>query len=379
MIRWNDIWQVMRREFRSIVGNRSALMLLAGGIFLYGLMYNYMYSPNVLRDVPVAVVDASATPLSRRYARLLDATPQAKVAGDNPDLPTASALMNRGEVAGIVFLPEDFDAKVGRGDQAVFVNCATTSAFLYYAALQGAMSGAMLALDEEVRPHQVVFLPSDAVQPVVQTPGIGVVGTALYNATDGYASYLIPAVLMVILFQTMLMLISMRCGEEYAWRREERLSWSRAASTVLGKAAVYAGFYALFSVFLVGLLPLVFGLPHLASPLRLAAFLSLYLFATAFFGLACSVFFKDSDAPLLLIAFFSVGLLFLSGVSWPLELMPPFWRLVHLLIPAPVGILAFVKLNSMDATLADASREMGLLAVQCVMYFALACRAYHRK
>jgi ABC-2 type transport system permease protein len=103
-----------------------------------------------------------------------------------------------------------------------------------------------------------------------------------------------------------------------------------------------------------------------------------YFFATAFFGLACSPFFKDSDAPLLIIAFFSVGLLFLSGISWPLELMPWPWRLLHCLIPAPVGILAFVKANSMGADIADISREMMLLWGQCWVYFLLACRAYKK-
>jgi ABC-2 type transport system permease protein len=104
-----------------------------------------------------------------------------------------------------------------------------------------------------------------------------------------------------------------------------------------------------------------------------------YLFATAFLGLSCSPFFKDSDAPLLLIAFFSVGLLFLSGVSWPLELMPWPWRLLHCLIPAPVGVLAFVKANSMGASMSDLSREMWLLWGQCVVYFGVACVVYRKK
>jgi ABC-2 type transport system permease protein len=104
-----------------------------------------------------------------------------------------------------------------------------------------------------------------------------------------------------------------------------------------------------------------------------------YLFATAFFGLSCSPFFKDSDAPLLLIAFFSVGLLFLSGISWPLELMPWPWRILHALLPAPVGVLAFVKANSMGADEAAISREMLLLWGQCAVYFGLACMVYRKK
>jgi ABC-2 type transport system permease protein len=152
-----------------------------------------------------------------------------------------------------------------------------------------------------------------------------------------------------------------------------------AMNIVIGKSVVYVGFYALFAIFLLGLLPLVFDLPHLASPLLLIQLMIPFLFATAFFGLACSPCFKDSDAPLLLIAFFSVGLLFLSGISWPLELMPWPWRLLHCLLPAPVGVLAFVKATSMGADISDISREMMLLWGQCAVYFIVACWVYQRR
>ena len=82
----NNILAVSVREFRVMCTRYSILMVLSGGIFLYGLLYNYMYAPNVVRNAPVAVVDMSQTPLSRHYSRLLDATPQAQVLTNNADL-----------------------------------------------------------------------------------------------------------------------------------------------------------------------------------------------------------------------------------------------------------------------------------------------------
>lgn len=386
MKRLNDILRITRYEYRSILHSLPILVVLGGGIFLYGMLYNYMYSPNVLRDIPVVVVDESQTPLSRHYIRLLDATPQVRVQGVITQMPEARKRMKETEVAGILSLPADFDAKVGRGEEAVFVSFNSTMAFLSYAALKEAFSGAMLALDDSVRPYQMVFLNPNVVQPVINTPSIQVQGIALYNESGGYATYLIPAVLMVIIFQTMLMVISMRCGKENELQMRPLLEVSRrdssrgmAINIVIGKSVVYVGFYALFAFFLLGLLPLVFDLPHLASPLLLIQLMIPYLFATAFFGLACSPCFKDSDAPLLFIAFFSVGLLFLSGISWPLELMPWPWRLLHCLLPAPVGVLAFVKATSMGADISDISREMLLLWGQCAVYFIVACWVYQRR
>ena len=382
----NDILRVAIYECRNILRSLPVLLVLGGGIFMYGMLYNYMYSPNVLREVPVAVVDNSRTPLSRRYIQLLDATPQVRIEGITTDITEAHKRMNTSEVAGIVYMPADFDEKVGKGEEAIYVAYNNTSSFLYYEALAEGFSGAMLALDDAVRLNQLVFLNSDAVAAITNTRSIGVQGIALYNERGGYADYLIPSVLMLILFQTMLMVISMRCGKEAEQCMFPLMqvvgngaSWGKAVSIVIGKSIIYVGFYALFAIFLLGLLPMLFDLPHLANPILLIQLLTPYLFATSFFGLACSPFFKDSDAPLLLIAFFSVGLLFLSGISWPLELMPWPWQVLHYLLPAPVGVLAFVKANSMHASIADISREMLLLWGQCIVYFALACWVYKRR
>lgn len=116
-----------------------------------------MYAPNVVRDAPVAVVDMSRTPLSRSYIRLLDATPQARVLTNNADLPAAKELMKYDEVVGIVYIPADFDARVGRGEEAIYIMYSTTTAFLYFASMQEASAGAMLAVNDDVRPEQVVF------------------------------------------------------------------------------------------------------------------------------------------------------------------------------------------------------------------------------
>ena len=66
---------VIRREWKAISTNPAILLVLAGGIFLYGLLYNYMYAPNLVRKAPVAVADLSHSALSREYVRWLDASP----------------------------------------------------------------------------------------------------------------------------------------------------------------------------------------------------------------------------------------------------------------------------------------------------------------
>ena len=60
---------IIRREFLAISTSYAVLLVLMGGIFVYGLLYNYMYAPNIVTDVPVAVVDNSHSELSRDFIR----------------------------------------------------------------------------------------------------------------------------------------------------------------------------------------------------------------------------------------------------------------------------------------------------------------------
>lgn len=373
-----DISSVILNEFKTISGSFSIVLVLMGGIFMYGLLYNYMYAPDLVRNVPVVVVDNSKTPLSREYIRLLNATPQVSVIATGEDFPKAKELMKMDEAAGILYLPYDFTDRVSRGDESVFIMYETTSAFLYYLAMQEASAGSMLALNDRFRPKMAVFLPTKDVAQLSAVRPINVAGTALYNSTEGYGTYLIPAVLIVIMFQTLLMVIGMISGEERQYRllQNYRPTLAQAFRIITGKTVVYMFLYAIFAFFLLGIIPLIFDLPDIGNAWNIIMLLMPFLMASSFFGLSVSIFFTDSDAPLLMIAFFSVGLIFLSGVSYPLELMPWYWKLSHYLIPAAPATLAYVKLNSMGASIAEIHTEYITLWVQCAVYIVLACLAY---
>ena len=380
---------IIQREFLAISTSYAVLLVLIGGIFVYGLLYNYMYAPNIVTDVPIAIVDNSHSELSRNFIRWLDATPQADVYSQAMDYNEAKEWMKRGKVQGILYLPHDFEARVFRGDEAVFSLYATTDAFLYFEALQGASSRVMLAINDKYRPDEAVFLPPQGLLAVTMAKPINVEGTALYNYTEGYGSYLIPAVMIIIIFQTLLMVIGMVTGEEAERNRRPifskqsqlnmNLTWRQALYNVSGRTFVYVMLYFIFALFLLGLLPHFFSIPNIGNGRDIITMMIPFLIGTSFFGLAASRYFTDSEAPLLMIAFFSVGYIFLSGVSYPLELMPWYWQAAHYVVPAAPAVLAFVKLNSMGGDMADIRPEMITLWVQVVVYFLLSLWVFKHK
>ena len=47
----NNILAVSWHEFRVMCTRYSILLVLSGGIFVYGLLYNYMYAPNEVTTI----------------------------------------------------------------------------------------------------------------------------------------------------------------------------------------------------------------------------------------------------------------------------------------------------------------------------------------
>lgn len=369
------------REFKTIATSYSILLVLIGGIFIYGLLYNYMYQPNLVRNAPIVVVDLSKSPLSREYSRLLEASPQVDIYSFAPDIESAKEMMRKQETGGIVYIPKDFERRIGRGEQSVFLAMGNTSAFLNFAAIQEATAGAMVELDGRHRSDMVVFLPLLTLYAMSQSQTINVVGTPLFNYTEGYGSYLIPAVLILIIFQTLMMIIGMITGGEryektILFYTKNGLGFRNIALVILSKTFVYGVLYAIFAYFLIGLLPNIFSIPAIGNTWDVIILLVPFFLASCFFGFTCSLFYADSESPILMIAFFSVGLVFLSGISYPLELMPWYWKVVHYIIPAPPAVLAYVQVNSMGASLNAIKIQYITLWVQCLIYFISACLVF---
>lgn len=366
----------IRQELRAIALSPAVLLVLIGGVVGYGVLYNLLYEPSVVREAPIVVVDESHSHLSRTLTRLIDATPSAEVVDVCDSAAEGEEMLQQQRAQAILFIPHDFEPKVGRGERSVFLSLSTTSSFLYYEATAGAVAEAALALGEEIRLGQMWNLTEEERLALANRQSVTPQGIALFNTSKSYADYLIPVVLILILFQTMVMVISMvaggRRGRGVSLLRGEPCNAPLRGLIVLGRSAIYVGIYALLALFLVGFIPRIFSLPHLAPTLDMVTLLVPFLLATSLFGQAFGRLFRDSDSPILYITVFSVGLIFVSGISFPFELIPRPWHLAYYLLPAPSAISAFVGINSLGASPAEVAPHLTTLWLQALAYFLLA-------
>lgn len=329
-------------------------LVILGGTVGYCLLYGLLYHPNIVTEVPVAVIDNSQTPASREYLRNLDATQQIHITHHCQDLLQAKNLMQQDIVKGIITLPHNFSNKIAQGTESPFAVTQTTTSFLYYLTIQTGVASTMQGLNNSLRTATVETLPLSQQLILSQTPTVNYTDIPIYNHNGGYGSYLLPIALIIIIFQTMLMSGGILAGS----RRVSPLKY----------IPILAGGYFLLSFFIVGLVPYIFNLPALASKWELMLFIWLLIITTAAFIGAVSPLFRDPEEVMLYVPFFSVGLIFLSGSSFPMVQIPHIWQIAHYLFPTSPGIIGYIKLNCMGGSLQHIVPQTIVLLVQLLVY-----------
>lgn len=367
---------IWRQELHSITTSPSVLLVILGGVVFYALLYNLLYRPNVVHDAPIVVVDESHSHISRELIKRIDASPSVSISGSVATLNDGYELLKTEQAQAILYFPHDFAKQIGQASKATLILQPNTTSFLYYEATAGAVIDATLSLAEEYRREKMWMLPQDVVIKLANSPTPQLIGNVLFNHNKGYADYLIPPVLILIIFQTMTMAITMTHSGQAARHTTPTIGLARSYGTraleVGCRALFYTTLYGLLSLFLLATIPQIFNLPHTDNALTIIAFLIPFLIATSLFAQAFARLFRGGEDGLLFITFFSVGLIFLSGISFPLQQIPQPWHTLHYLLPATVGIRGYVGIGTMGATLSDISPQIWLLLVQSSIYFLIA-------
>lgn len=368
---WEDTAKVWLHEMRDMFKDEGALLFVILLPLAYPLLYSWIYNNEVVREVPVAVVDNSHSQMSREFVRHVDASPDVRVAAWSNNLEEASRLVARQEVYGIILLPEDFDRQLGRMQQAhVSVYCNMGLMLTYKAIFQTCS-----AVAADMNSHIQIALSGNPTtrEDQLTTHPMQVSDVPIFNNTGGYGNFILPGVLVLIIQQVMLLGIGIAYGTSYEKRRFSRLTpmYERRfglARIMIGRTM---GFFVLFLLIAAWVLLAVPRMFHFVQMLHFSDFLLFvvpYLLACVFFATTFSFFIRQRENVMLLVVFTSVPFLFMSGVSWPKSNIPEVWQWVSWLFPSTFGIQGFIKMNTLGGVFGDIIPEIKGLWIQTVIY-----------
>lgn len=373
---WNYIFKT---ELRNIVKDEGVLIFFFLVPLAYPLLYSFIYTNEVIREVPVVAVDACGTPASRDYLRRVDATPDVRIAGRYADMETARRAVAHRDAYGIIYIPENFTDRLVKGRQVnVSIYC-DMSGLLYYKAILTANTNVSLDLNARLKVARAGN--TTARQDAVTEHPIAYEEISLYNPQNGFAAFLIPAVLILIIQQTLLLGVGISAGTAREQNRFRDLMpvnrhYTGLLRIVLGKSWAYLLVYIPISAYVLGVVPRLFRLNQIGNPADIAIFIVPYLLAAIFFAMTVSVLVRHRETVIMLIVFSSVPLLFISGVSWPGTAIPAFWKALSYAFPSTLGINGFLKINNLGAPLASVGREWFILWGQAIAYFFTTCLVY---
>ncbi|MBR6647901.1 MAG: ABC transporter permease [Bacteroidaceae bacterium] len=346
----------------SDIGVMVFLLLVPAG---YPLLYSYIYSQEVVRDIPVATVDHSQSSLSRTFLRNTDATPDVSTAYSCTDLQSARRLMKENKVKGIIYIPQNFEDNIKQGEQAHISIFCSMASFFYYKAILVACTEVSLSMNTHIQASELTGATAQEIK--ITTSPLPSEAVGLSNHSTGFANFVIPAILMLVLQQIQLLGIGMRMGTEY--ERRGTTKRQQPVSNIIGCSAAYLTISAPVAAYVLCIVPHIFGLSQLANGATLTLFMLPYLLASIFLAITIGNFIHSREMPMMLFVFTSIPLLFLSGISWPGSNIPLFWKIISYIFPSTPGINGFVAINNMGANLADVSTEYCILWMQTIIYF----------
>ena len=375
----HDMCYIWWMEMKNVVKDEGVLIFFLLTPLVYPLVYSWIYCNEVVREVPVAIVDKSHTGLSREFIHRFDASPQVRAAYYCNNLQEARQLVGRQVVRGVVHIPSDFDLKVNRGEQAhVSVYCDMSLLLTYKAIYQSAVLVSLEMNKEIQRPRAMGTTARDD---ELNTTPMLVEEVSIFNATGGYGNAILPAVLMLIIQQTLLLGIGLSAGTARERNRHRDLipvsrHYNGIFRIVIGKSMCYFMIYAVMSTYMTLCVPRFFGFTQMVHLADLFGLLLPYLLACIFFGMMLSCLVRYRENVMLLVVFTSVPMLFVTGISWPLSNIPGYLQGISWLVPSTFGIRGFLTLNSMGGHLNDIRPEYQALWIQALVYFLVACLVY---
>ena len=374
-----DIWEVFSAEVRRVFNDRLVLLVFFIATVLYPLIFCCIYLNEVVVNLPVAVVDESHCEASKRLIHKIDATPEIAVQYKALSMAEAEQLMRDHKVHAIFYIPRDYGTRIAQLRTArVGVFCDMSSFFYYKNALLG---GSNVLIDEmhtiELERYGMAGLTgqqaAEMVQPVVYDD------VKLYNPGGGFSYFFLPALLILVVHQTLFIGIGVMAGDANENRKALKLIPPRLRNhstyrVTMGRALCFILIYIPVTLLDLWLIPRLFHLPQLGAVHDLLLFLLPFVLAVTFFGMTFgNLFVREKTSGILCCVFFSVMLFFMSGVVWPQSAMPPFWRAFSYLFPSTPGVEGYIKIASMGAPLAGIRHDYLTLWVQTGVYFVTAC------
>ncbi|HPQ69432.1 MAG TPA: ABC transporter permease [bacterium] len=336
----------------------------------YPPVISTIYYRDQAQERPALLIDADNSELSRKLTSMLEATQGLQLVKRLGSLDDGYEAIKRREAELLLFIPPDFSTRIKQGqttDIKMWMNASNMYAYsLSYPAVLGAVTtlNAMIGVSFFYTQGMPTALAKQRVMPINQDLRYA------YHPTASYGNFLVTGVWVIVMQQLMLIVFGFSIGTRKELGRYDYAN-KRPFAYLAGKFVAQSVFFLLAMIVILFVVQPAF---HWTLRGAFSALLMLIAFMIAWMPVVVVIghFCRDRWTPFQVLMFFSTPALMFSGFAWPLDKMPLFVQAIAALFPATPTLLGIRLAQMKTASFAPLLPYCGWLAVQFVVYFALA-------
>ncbi|MFN3871905.1 MAG: ABC transporter permease [Ignavibacterium sp.] len=379
MKRIKSVYEILKREIDWILSDIDLIAMLIAAPLFYSFFYGTMYMNKVEHKIPIAVYDEDHSGASLNLIKKLNAHHSINVKEKLINLIELDKKLINEDVEGVLFIPDDFSKNLKLNRDVRLKLYLNTHRFLHSNDLNKAVNEVALSMGEEIRVeyfNSKGFSKEQAKE--LSTPLKDDI-KLLFNPSESYGDFLIPAILILVLQQTLFMGLGQSMAKENEIKKInelKNLSSYNPITAITGKISFYLILYLAYALLFFSLHLSVFKVDFKGSYSAFLIVSILLIISISFLSLIIGSFFSKKVHALILISFTTYPIFFFTGYSWPTFAMPQSAQVIGLLIPTTAYLKAVHRIVSMGANTSHIVFELISLSVLNVLLFSLVIKIF---
>lgn len=363
---WAQMVFAARQEWHFLASSPWDRAQLSWFPLLAFVLFAAMFYSSVPRQLPIAVVDASHSPMSREIIRNLDAAPALSVVAQPTSLHEAWPLVRSMQAHAVLYIPPELEASVAQGQSATlfaFYNATfTTAGGSAYRDMAAAINDASsyIALTQVAAVQGLQVLKPAPVSAQVNV---------LYNPGKNFEMFLLGILLPGVLLLMLCAAVTSAFGRELRDRTIGQWlahNQGQLLAAILGKALPYVALHWLYGVAVLIWVAYVRGDGIQGSAVLLIAGTLLLYSAYAAIGFMLAAVMKNMADAFSVVGLYVGTAVAFSGSTFPIDGAPLFARIWHQLVP----LSAYLKLDAAERYM-DAHGWISALYLLALLLFTL--------
>lgn len=364
--RLTGMWSVLKREVKTILKDRNIFTVVLFAPLFYTFFYCTIYINKNETDVDITIVDMDHSKTSETMIKEMDASSILKIVKVTGNFEEAKKDLYNFKTHGIVYIDKDFEKLLKNGKGADLKAYLNTTRFLISNDINKAITEIAVNAGIKMRIKFFELAGYNINQAKGAVEPLRIDLRNMFNTTDSYGDFMIPAILILILQQTLLIGLAESVAKERENNTIKELFNTANGSPwalIIGKAGFYLMLFSAYTFFFFTYIFNLYSERLEGSNTALILLTLLFLLAVTFISIFVSSFFKKKILSIQFFVFLSQPLFLISGYSWPLLSMPLPIQYLSGLLPSTAYFQAFVRISTMGAGFYDVLPEIKTLFI----------------